>query len=931
MNYRIRFLILGFSLSTGLLFGQESLPIRNFFNVDYQAHQQNWAIGQNPEGLIYIGNTDGLLEYDGAAWHLYPFADGQPVRTLLCRDKRIYVGGYGEFGYWEKNSESILQYHSISDTCHIPSTQSEEIWNIIASPEGILFQSFSRIYKFSEDAPGKESKLVEIKGPKNFMLAFNIHNKVLLQLIGDDLFEIANEKFRKTTSSKLVSQSSVSAILPFKGDSLIIATNKHGVLFGTPQSLTEWKSDVQEVIKKDIINKAIRLQNGAYAFGTQLSGVHILSADGHETGHFNKLNGLQNNSVLDLFQDRQQNLWVALDKGIDLVPLSSPVSQYLSENMPLEATYAVALWRNKLYAGTNRGVFWKPWPSSEPFRPLPGLQGHVWELHNYDDQLLCGHSDGTFLITESGVERLSATPGGWTTVRLKPDPENVLLQGTYTGLSVYHKQNNGKWAFSHHVANVPPIPIKHIGQGADGTLWLAHAHKGLYRAKLSDDTRSVSGWTQVASPFVIKDAYNVDITSWQDYFLIKSGTEYFTPDHQGSLKTTQPFPESLDAPLTVRKGLGDDWFRIYPDHITLQAAAGKTTNIPVALIRNNENIVAVDNRYYFFCTHNGYFVFDRDRPETTDETIRPVLRSITDLHDKTLSFTPGENIIIPAQSRAVSIHFFMPVYGESLRFRHKVQAVSPGWSEWTEQRNINLSGLTPGLYTFELENSYNNQKLVFRMEVLPKWHESGWARMGILFLSLVILLGLYYWQERRMREQRLKLTREHDEKLLQKEMASQKRIVELQNEKLASEINLKSQQLSNIAINVIRKNEILESIKTELVEVKKELGQQLPNLHYQKLLDSVTRNLSGKEDWTLFEDNFDDVHEEFFKRLKKRHPDVSPGDLRLAAALRMNLSSKEIAPVLGISVRGVEIKRYRLRKKLGLDEEINLNTYMMEV
>src|SRR5690606_23446066 len=135
----------------------------------------------------------------------------------------------------------------------------------------------------------------------------------------------------------------------------------------------------------------------------------------------------------------------------------------------------------------------------------------------------------------------------------------------------------------------------------------------------------------------------------------------------------------------------------------------------------------------------------------------------------------------------------------------------------------------------------------------------------------------------------------------------------------------------NIAINVIRKNEILESIKNELVQVKNDLGQQLPNVHYQKLLDSINRNLSGKEDWTLFEDNFDDVHEEFFKRLKLRHPDITPSELRLAAAMRMNLSSKEIAPVLGISVRGVEIKRYRLRKKLGLDESVNLNSYMMEV
>ena len=79
----------------------------------------------------------------------------------------------------------------------------------------------------------------------------------------------------------------------------------------------------------------------------------------------------------------------------------------------------------------------------------------------------------------------------------------------------------------------------------------------------------------------------------------------------------------------------------------------------------------------------------------------------------------------------------------------------------------------------------------------------------------------------------------------------------------------------------------------------------------------------------MFEENFDQAHNNFFKRLKKEFPSLTPGDLRLCAYLHMNLTSKEIAPLLNISIRGVEIHRYRLRKKLGLSGDENLVEFIL--
>ena len=78
----------------------------------------------------------------------------------------------------------------------------------------------------------------------------------------------------------------------------------------------------------------------------------------------------------------------------------------------------------------------------------------------------------------------------------------------------------------------------------------------------------------------------------------------------------------------------------------------------------------------------------------------------------------------------------------------------------------------------------------------------------------------------------------------------------------------------------------------------------------------INKNLNTTDDWKLFEEAFNNADKDFLKNLKQKHPELTSNDLRLCTYLRLNLSSKEIAPLLNISSRSVEVKRYRLRKKM---------------
>ena len=156
------------------------------------------------------------------------------------------------------------------------------------------------------------------------------------------------------------------------------------------------------------------------------------------------------------------------------------------------------------------------------------------------------------------------------------------------------------------------------------------------------------------------------------------------------------------------------------------------------------------------------------------------------------------------------------------------------------------------------------------------------------------------------------------------QLENEKVIMRLKNEKLQGEIFSKTRELSVSTMNIINKNELLRTIKDELTLVKDETN-------IKPVIKIINKNIANTSDWELFQEAFNNADSDFLKKVKTLHTSLSPNDLRLCAYLRLNLSSKEIAPLLNISVRSVEIKRYRLRKKMDLPHEDSLVAYILNI
>lgn len=926
MHHCVRYIGAILLICTGsLAMGQEVPRILSFDKNEYKAYNQNWGISQSPQGLMYFANSAGLLEFDGRYWQTYPLPDKQTLRTVACdQGGRIYGGGYGEFGYWEPNELGVLQYHSLRAELDYPPAEAEEIWNIVLDSQLVLFQSFSDVYIYDYE------KVYRVDDPGLLLFIKKIGADWIIPVIQQGLYTwTPTAGFRFLEASATLQQMRVKGLVPDTANDFWIATERNGLfILREGEGITAWPTAVDSQLQDYQINRMIRLRSGHLAIGTILDGVFILDQQGQLVYHLNKESGLQNNTVLGLWEDHNGNLWLALDKGINLLLLSQALNFYPDVSGKLGTVYTAKLFQGQLYIGTNQGLYTKNFGQAEEFTLIEGTQGQVWDLFEHDGQLWCGHNNGTFLVSGHQIQWISSVTGGWCMQAL-PKHNNVLVQSTYTGFAVFRKRGES-WQFENRLAGLQ-APIKQFFFDEDGYIWALHGTRGLWRVKFDEQQDSITDLQSLTEADGLPTTFGLGLIRMGNELLVRSDMSYFrwSPTAQKLLPLEVFRGQVLpDERISLLPGLQDEWFMATADNrIKWFRAEQQLADWPLQLVPNFEQIIPIDSATYLFCLDNGYALLhtpdqDIQQDQIPDpliskiEVLRPQRRAIfpfrsTIQADQALEFSP--------QERQIRFSYAQPYYGEQIQYRHRLLNYDDQWSDWSQLAFTEFSSLKAGFYIFELEADHGRGVARQAFRVLPHWYETIWARITYVLLS--ILVGLIVWKghQARLRKHLKRLEREK-EKQLQEER------IRTRNEKLQEDVLRKSQELANSTFNLVRKNEILMQLKEELTNPS---ASEKPQ-NMRQMIRLIDRHLTDEEDWKMFETNFNQVHEVFFKKLKTEFDDLTPGDMRLAAYLRMNLSSKEIAPLLNISLRGVENKRYRLRRKLGMDGDKNLVDFLMQ-
>jgi DNA-binding CsgD family transcriptional regulator len=925
LNKWLKILIVSSLIPLAGLHAQTLPPIQIFKPEDYNADNQNWQISQSDNKFIYVANNRGLLEYNGSTWRLYPSPNNTVLRSVTVIGDRVYTGCYMEFGYWVRNSTGKLEYVSLTPLLVEKMRDDDQVWSILELNEWVIFQSAGNIY-FYNSTTGK-FRIIDSKA--SIYRAFKVNNDIYYDVRGQGIYKMENGESSLFLDDPAIRDKRIVNI--FEADRhLILLTIEEGFFRVEGNKVVKWDIPANKTIVEASIFCGVQLADGSFVIGTISNGIILINSNGEIAYRLNQSNGLSNNTALSLFEDIDDNLWIGLDNGVNCVNITSPIKFFNDYEGQLGTVYTSKVFGNNLYLGTNQGLFYKEVNSKEPFKFIENTSGQVWDLFNYKNEaLFCGHHLGTFEIKGDKAILIDNNPGTWT-FREVPSRENLLLKGNYNGLYLLEKKD-GRWDVRNKIVGFN-ASSRFFELGHNNQIWINHEYKGVYKLKVDDSLTKVLNLTM--EPFS-HDAKNSSLVKFNGEMLYAYEQGIYRYDD----KSSSFIYDSLLSPIIKNEDYitgkmvvdgneklwafsKDNIYYATTDHLTNEP---RIHSVPIPLnlrkvTQSFENISRISDDTYLLGTANGYLTIDISGVKN-DAAHKIHLNSVVlkDIDNNTVD----QDITEPGEFRhkagIITFSYSVPEYNKYLdvKYQYKLEGQSTKWSGWSTAASSQFENLGFGDYVFsaraKIGNILSENFITYRFKVNRPWYLSTIA----LLVYLLTMLSAGYFINRAY-------DRHFYKKLINEQLKNDKLIVELRNEQLNRDIESKNRELAISKMNILRNNELLNEIKKE---IKKDDCRD-STLSVSRLIE---KNLSNTKDWEIFVRAFNETDKGFLDKLKSLHPNLTPNDLKFCVYLRLNMSSKEIAPLLNISVKSVETRRYRLRKRMNLPHEGSLVNYILDL
>ncbi|WP_445722227.1 triple tyrosine motif-containing protein [Flavobacterium sp.] len=928
---KVRFFLILFSLSF-FCSAQELPPIVKYSQSVYKAGNQNWMISQDQKQSLFFANNDGLLEFNGANWIVYPSPNETIIRSVKVIEDKVYTGAYMEFGFWTRTVTNELKYQSLSSKIKDKIIDDEQFWNIHQYEHWIIFQSLNRIYVYDSKAKSIEI----ITQDDGIIRSFVTDKAIYYQVINKGLFEIENGKPKLVSNDPLFLSNKIINLFSVKSE-LIVHSQSKGFFKFLDGKLSKITTSIDNILSSSNIYSSLLLSNGDYAIGTVSNGIYILTSETNIKYHITQNKGLSNNTALSLFEDNDKNLWIGLDNGINCINLQSPIRSFSDDTGILGTVYSSVLFQGNLYIGTNQGLFFKSL-KGDTFKFIEGTKGQVWSLFVLDDTLFCGHDSGTFIIDETNAELIFYNSGTWKFEKV-PNRNDLLLQGNYFGVSVLEK-SNGKWRFRNKIKGFD-YSSKHFEVTNNLEVYVSHEYKGVFRFQLDNQLLETKTFFTYESPSKGKNSclikYNESIyyAYKEGVFKLEESSKIFKKDKL--LSAVFEKDEYTSGKLIVDES-NKLWMfsKNYIHYFSLSKLSNqlKENKIPIPAALTNsmlgyENITQLYNTNYLIGTTDGYYTINLNDLSFNNYSLSITNIAINKLNDKLKSCSILEKGSFKHDENNIIFNYCVPEFNKYINaeYQYLLEGFQNDWSEWCSKTTSSFKNLPPGNYTFKVRAKNSNTENIakYSFTVLKPWYTTNLALVLYFLLLSIIIFYIHKAYKHYYNKKEEKLIEENNLLLEIAALENAKELMKIKNEQLIQDVDSKNRELAISTMSLIKKDELLSIIKEDL----KNTTDDVTNKNVKSVISTITKNINKVDSWSVFKDAFDKADNDFLKKVKQTHSTLTSNDLRLCAYLRLNLSSKEIAPLLNISVRSVEIKRYRLRKKMDLEHEQGLVEYIL--
>ena len=925
--------------------------IVHYSRNDFKGDPQFWTMCENDDGTLIFGNNDGAIVFDGENWSKIYLPNNSSVRSIIkTKEGKIYAGGYNEFGTIQKNKFGVYFYKSLISEFHLDDKNIENLWQVHQLNNLILFRSFSEIIVINGN------RATQLPANNSFLYSQIVNGVYLVQDAGKGIYKLnpITMTLELLFDSNDKSIDEIATMHPSSNPNHIALIAKSGNLFvGDISNKTiEKKSNLFDGVKKDEITYGIVDEADNLLLGTRNSKIIRITQSGKVIRANQMFANLSNATIHSLFKTKDKNIWVLQNNGVNFLDYKSPFFSIFDQ----ASVYDILIKNDVLYIATDNGVYYSNFNINSDngaldFKKVEDLQGQCWAIQEFENDILISHDTGIYKLNNGVVSKIGVQNGFWKINKIK-NKQGLYLGSNYNGLYLIEKKGND-WTIKNKIKGFQESSRDIIADYQTNTYWICHGYKGVYKIHINYDYSRVDVVDHFTNKNGFESAYNINAFYWQNKIVFTSNTGIYSFNYSNNkFEPHRVLNKILDPTKNSRKLLermGRTWFVLddeagYFDSDHKKIYKDLFLNMKGSFNRGIESIYPIDEKRVLFGTNTGVFLYTIN--DYKDSKIHPtVISKITYSQNQKWSLveinTSEKKISLPNHIDILRFEFSNPklISSTETNFSYKLENIDENWSSWQKNGYKEYTHLRPGVYTFIVKSrnlaGLKGQETRFNFTVLPKWYQTNLAYFIYTISSLLLMYYLITYVRKKIAFERIKSKIEvlKSQQLLELELEKLKLKQdkeEINKDRKILEVDIidKSKELAQYTLLLSQKKNAFLELQNDLKQLKELLKSDDSKRKISEIFQKLNQSKIGEEYMNIFDVNFEKINYEFFTKLKQVDSSITKRELRLCAFVKMNLTNKEIAPLLNISIRGIESARYRVRKKLNVSHDDNFTAFL---
>ena len=744
---------------------ERGYPLVRAYDVA-DVESQNFSVVRDPRGILYVGNLDGLLVYDGAWWQRIEIGRERTAFSVaIDANGRVGVGGIDDLGYLEQEADGALRFVSLAALLPPQARRFGQTLEACAVPGGFAYLTTTWLAVWDGQAL---TRVASFPGDPPYAVSFCVGRDVYLWS-REGILRLAGRRLVPVPGGDQFRGRRVDVIVPAVGG-LLVSVRKEGLFLLRRGEVEPFAPEASRWTVEKRLMSGLRLSDGRWALGSLLGGLLLLRPDGGIDQVIDGEVGLPDDYVSGVVEDREGALWTALNNGLARLDVASPLSVIDKRSGLKGLTLDAARHRGAIWVASSAGLFTTAGSGGQqagrPVRmqAVPGMSTAAWSLLPSGEDLLVGTASGLVVLRGDAMrgdamENVRGTEP-WTVfalLRSAVDPGRVWL-GLDDGLAAV-RQEGGAWRFEGMVDGAPR-EIRALVEGADGTVWCGSALDDLTGMEIP------AGWP-AAPPRVRR------IAGGREAFPFRIGGRIVAAQGDRILRLDEAAGRLVDDPERAHPAPGDFdflaedsdgnlWMNSRPPAVAVHHEGGRPAirslvEMPVHTVTT---IIAEPDGVVWLGTDQGLLRFAGSLRAPVAPLPAPVLSRVTTGRGLRLA-GDGQAADLPPDVRHLRIEIGPLSYRAGLRFQTRLEPEDSDWNAATPQPFVDLTRLPPGEYRFHVRtvgpSGETSPETVWSFRIRPPWYLTAAAMALWAGLVLAGAAGFAQLRGRALRQRALHL------------------------------------------------------------------------------------------------------------------------------------------------------------------------------